>query len=102
MLYSLWHLLWHNVLRLWLIVLTRLYYFKQLIAKFKKYREEMSISEEEESIMYDYLVKMAEFKSSGTPTNFSGTSYCQIISHRRLFSLLIVKSFRNSATLDGF
>ena len=36
--------------------------------------------------MYDYLVKMAEFKSSGTPTNFSGTpAYCQIISHRGYF-----------------
>lgn len=39
--------------------------------------------------MYDYLVKMAEFQSSGTPTSFSGTPYCQIISHQ-LFSLLLL------------
>jgi cytochrome P450 family 2 subfamily J len=47
-------------------------YFKQLIGKFRKYREETSSSEVEESMMYDYLVKMQELKSSGTSTHFTG------------------------------
>ncbi|XP_046639122.1 cytochrome P450 2U1-like isoform X2 [Daphnia pulicaria] len=77
---TLWHLIWHNCVRLWLIVSTRMVYFKQLIGKFRKYREETSSSEVEESMMYDYLVKMQELKSSGTSTHFTETQLLWLVS----------------------
>jgi hypothetical protein len=70
--HSIWHLIWHNALRLPMIVVKRLSYFKQLICKFKKQRKEMPISEIEDSMMYDYLDKMQGSKAIGESTHFSG------------------------------
>lgn len=50
----------------------RLLYFKQLIGKFKKHQKQSTNSEEEESMMLDYLVKMQDSKNCGEPTYFSG------------------------------
>lgn len=55
-----------------MIVVKRLSYFKQLICKFKNQRKEAPISEVEDSMMYDYLVKMQGSKISGESTHFSG------------------------------
>lgn len=71
--YSLCHLIWHNFFRLWSITSTRLYYFKQLISKFKKQQEETTDSEAEESIILDYLVKLENSrKRDDVPADFSG------------------------------
>ncbi len=69
---SLFHLLWHNPFRLLSIVSKRFEYFKQLIAKHKILRKETT--EVEESMIYDYLVKMKSSENSGELTHFSGTT----------------------------
>ncbi|XP_046464672.1 cytochrome P450 2C5-like [Daphnia pulex] len=77
---SIWHLIWHNAFRLLIIVLKRLSYFKQLICKFKNQRKEAPISEVEDSMMYDYLVKMQGSKTSGESTDFSETQLLWLVS----------------------
>ena len=69
------HLLWHNPFRLMDIVSKRFDYFKQLIAGYKVQRKETT--EMEESMIYDYLVKMKSSESSSEFTHFSGI----VISH---------------------
>ena len=64
------HLLWHNPFRLLAIVSKRFLYFKQLIAKYKVQRKETA--ELDESMIYDYLVKLKSSESSGEFTHFSG------------------------------
>ncbi|EFX86553.1 hypothetical protein DAPPUDRAFT_307855 [Daphnia pulex] len=77
---TVFHLLWHNFLHLWKITLMRLVYFKQLIGKFKKYQKQSTNSEEEESMMLDYLVKMQDAKNCGEPTYFSETQLLWLVS----------------------
>ncbi|XP_032785792.2 cytochrome P450 2K4 [Daphnia magna] len=78
---TLCHLIWHNFFRLWSITSTRLYYFKQLISKFKKQQEETTDSEAEESIILDYLVKLENSrKRDDVPADFSETQLLWLVS----------------------
>lgn len=63
----LWHLLWHNMFRLFYIVLVRFSYFRQLIGKNKNEKENNS-----ESMIQDYLTKLQVAKKNNEKTYFSG------------------------------
>ncbi|XP_032779897.1 cytochrome P450 2C15 [Daphnia magna] len=77
---SIWHLIWHNAFRLLCIVMKRMFYFKQLICKYKKHRKETATSDVDESMMYDYLVKMQGSKLNGQLTHFSESQLLWLVS----------------------
>jgi hypothetical protein len=78
----------------------RLLYFKQLIGKFKKHQKQSTNSEEEESMMLDYLVKIQDSKNCGEPTYFSGMLSSKNISQNP--SQLLSNINRNTITMARF